>query len=55
MPLNKTYKWLFNKNTKLRRKREELLGVVNGHFVMAAKALVVNKPIAIFHAKHRKS
>ena len=49
---------LFSKNTKLRRRRKReknCLEVVNRHLAKAAKALVVNKLIAIFYPRDRKS
>ena len=46
------YRLLFNKNTKLKRRRKRRK---NGCLIKAAKALVVSKPIAIFYSGDRKS
>ena len=49
---------LFSENTKLRRRRKRgknRLKVVGRYLAKAAKALVVSKPIAIFHAGYGKS
>ena len=49
---------LFNKNTKLRRRRKRgknRLKVVDRHLAKAAKALVISKPIAIFYPRDGKS
>ena len=31
------------------------LGVVGGHYIRAAKALIISKLIVIFYTRHRKS
>jgi len=41
---------LFNKDTKLRRRRRAARTNVNNYAELAAKALVVSEPIAVFHA-----
>jgi len=43
---------LFNKDTKLRRRRRVARTDVNNYIESATKALVVGKLIAIFHAGH---
>jgi len=41
---------LFNKDTKLKRRRRVARTDVNNYAELAAKALVVGEPIAIFYA-----
>ena len=47
-----------HKDTKLRRRRGRkkiIRGSIGRHVARAAKALVISKPIVIFHTGHRKS
>jgi len=38
-----------------RGRRRRIIGVTGGHVAKAAKALVVSKPIVIFHPRDEKS